>query len=186
MLAKVKKGGLSFWYNFFMTSKLVIVRGAPASGKTTIGESLRDFDKKIVWFKTDNVKPFFSNFEDRTLDEVMETCLVILYNLLGRGYSVIYEGIFKRPEYISRAVEIAKSKNTPYVIYQLECSLETLQKRDKERPGVPQGLRPALRDELIESLYNTVRENPIPGSISLNTEEKTLEECLGIIRKIFE
>ena len=164
----------------------MILRGAPASGKTTIGESLRNFDKKIVWLKTDNVKLFFSNFEDRTLDEVMGTCLVVLDNLLGRGYSVIYEGIFKRPEYVSRAVEIAKSKNIPYVIYQLECSLKTLQERDKKRPGVPQGLRPALGDELIESLYNTVRENPIPGAISLNTEEKTLEKCLGIIRKNFE
>lgn len=169
-----------------MKQKLIIVRGAPASGKTTIGERLRDFDKKIVWFKTDNIKLFFSNFEDRTLDEVMETCLVILDNLLKRGYSVVYEGIFKRPEYISRAVEIANSNNIPHAIYQLECSLKTLQERDKNRPGVPEGLRPALGDELIESLYNTIKENPIPGAIPLNTEEKTLEECVELMGKNFE
>lgn len=184
VLAKVQKGE---WYNQLMTQKLIILRGAPASGKTSISESLRDFDKKIVWFKTDNIKQFFSDpSEARILDEVMETCLATLNNLLDRGYSVIYEGIFVKPEYVFRAVEIGRNKSIPVIIYQLECSLKTLQERDRARKGVKEGFRKALGDEAIESLYKKVEENPIEGAIKLNTEEKTLEECIQIIRNNFD
>lgn len=169
-----------------MTQKLIILRGAPASGKTMISENLRDFDKKIVWFKTDNLKLFFSDpSEARIRDEVMETCLATLNNLLDRGYSAVYEGIFVKPEYVYRAIEIGKSKNIPVITYQLECSLKTLQERDKARKGVPEGLRKALGEEVIESLYKKVEENPIENAIKLNTEEKTLEECIQIIRNNF-
>lgn len=169
-----------------MKQVLIIIRGAPASGKTTISESLRDFDKKIVWFKTDNIKNFFSDpSEARILDEVMETCIATLNNLLDRGFSVIYEGIFKDPNYALKAIETGKSKNIPVVVYQLECSLKTLQQRDKARKGVPEGLRKAMGDEVIESLYNKVENNPVEGAIKLNTEEQSLDECIEIIRKNF-
>lgn len=169
-----------------MKQVLIVLRGAPASGKTTIGENLRDFDRKIVWFKTDNIKTFFSNpRESRILDEVMETCLVILKNLLDKGYSVIYDGIFKKPEYAQKAVDLAKSMNIPTIVYQLTCSLKTLQERDRIRKGVKEGCRKPLGDEIIESLFNKVENNPIEGAIKLNTEEKSLEECLEIIRKNF-
>lgn len=169
-----------------MKQVLIILRGAPASGKTTIGENLRDFDKKIVWLKTDNIKMFFSNFEDRTLDEVMGTSIATLSYLLDKGYSVIYDGIFKKSEYTRRAINLAKSKSIPTVAYQLVCSLKTLQERDRTRKGVKEGCRKPLGDELIESLFNTVKDNPIEGAINLNTKEKSLEECLEIIRKNFD
>lgn len=169
-----------------MKQVLIILRGAPASGKTTLGENLRDFDKKIVWFKTDNIKPFFADYEDRTLDATMETCIATLNFLLDKGYSVIYEGIFKIPKYATDAIELGKSKNITVVVYQLSCPLKTLQERDKVRKGVPEGCRKPLGDEIIESLYNKVENNPIEGAIKLNTEEKSFEECLEIIRKTFE
>jgi predicted kinase len=169
-----------------MAQILVILRGASASGKSTIGESLRDFDKKIVWLKTDNIKLFFSSFEDRALDAVMDTALATLNHLLDQGYSVVYDGIFKKPEYFQRAIDLAKSKNIPVVVYQLVCSLETLKERDKNKPGVKEGLRNALGDEIIESLFRKVEDNPIEGAIKLNTEEKSIEECIGIIRRNFE
>src|SRR5665213_1997419 len=162
-----------------MKQVLVIIRGAPASGKTTISESLRDFDKKIVWFKTDNIKDFFSDpSEARILDEVMETCIAILNNLLDRGYSVVYEGIFKNPDYAIRAIEVGRKRNIPTITYQLSCSLETLKARDKTRKGVKEGFREPMGDDVIESLYNKVENNPIEGAIKLSTEEKSLEECI--------
>ncbi len=169
-----------------MKQVLIIVRGAPASGKTTISESLRDFDRKIVWFKTDNIKSFFSDpSEARILDEVMETCIATLSNLLDRGYSVIYEGIFKNPDYVLRAIETGKSKNIPTITYQLFCSLETLKARDKTRKGTREGCRKPMEDAVIESLYYKVENNPIENAIILNTEEKSLEECIEIIKKNF-
>ena len=168
-----------------MNQKLIIVRGAPASGKTTIGENLRDFDKKIVWFKTDNLKPFFSNYEKSHLDEVMDVCIATLKHLLDKEYSVIYEGIFIKTEYVKRAVDLGRSKNIPVVIYQLECSLKTLQERDRTRKGIKEGCREMLGNEVIASIYEKIEQTPIEGAIKLNTEEKSIEECLDIIRKNF-
>ena len=185
-LVNLTTGERGVCYNLFMVQKLVILRGAPASGKTTIAEKLRDFDSKIVWFKTDNFKQFFSNpSEDRILDEAMETCVATLNYLLDSGYSVVYEGIFQKAEYVQKAIEIAKAKNIPVVIYQLSCSLKILQERDKNRKGVKEGCRKPLGDELIENLFNKLQSSSIPGTIKLDTGNTPLEECIEIIRKNF-
>jgi chloramphenicol 3-O-phosphotransferase len=169
-----------------MSQKLVILRGPAASGKTTLGESLRDYDNKIVWLSVDKMKPIFSDFEDRTLDASNKASLATLKYLLDEGYSVVFDGIFKDINCVYEAVEIARSRNIPAVVYQLKCSLETLQSRDKVRPGVKEGYRKPLGAELIKSIYNTNINNPIEGAIELDTENQTLEQCVKIIEKNFE
>lgn len=116
----------------------------------------------------------------------METCLATLNNLLDRGYSVVYEGIFKNPDYVLKAIELGRTKKITTFIYQLSCSLKILQERDKARKGVKEGCRKPLGDEVIESLFNKVENNPIKDAVVLNTEEKSIEECLEIIRKNFD
>jgi chloramphenicol 3-O-phosphotransferase len=165
---------------------LVIIRGAAASGKTTLCESLRDFDKKIAWVSVDKLKPIFSEYKEETLDVTNQASLILVNYLLEQGYSVLFDGIFKNPAHAQEAVEIAKNKNIPVVIYQLSCSLKTLQKRDKMREGVKKGWRKPLGEELIESLYRKVEDNPIEGAIKLDTENLSPEECLRIIKKNFE
>lgn len=169
-----------------MNQKLVIIRGAPASGKTTLGENLRSKEKKIVWLKIDNLKPFFSEDWGDSLDEVNKLALTIINSFLDDLYSVVFDGIFKNPEHAREAVKLAKSKNIPVVIYQLTCSLATLQARDKSRPGVKEGCREPLGDETIERLFHKVKDNPLEDAIELDTENQTLEACLAIIRKNFE
>jgi tRNA uridine 5-carbamoylmethylation protein Kti12 len=99
---------------------------------------------------------------------------------------VIVDGIFKKSSHIEQIIQAGKEKNTPVIIYQLECSLETLKKRDREREGVAQGLWEPLGDDLVESLWRKVEENPIEGAIIVNTEQTSLQECLDIIKKNFE
>lgn len=169
-----------------MNQRLIIIRGAPASGKTTLCERLRDFDKKIVWLSVDKLKPIFSEYKDETLDETNETALVILNSLLERDYSVVMDGIFKKPEHARKAIEVGRNRNIPVVVYQLESSLKTLQVRDKTRKGIKEGCRETLGDEVIESLFNKVENNPVEGAIKLNTENQTMEECLVFIRKNFD
>ncbi len=169
-----------------MSQKLVIVRGTACSGKTTICKEIRDFDRKITWLSIDKVKNIFSDSRDDALDDVNKSALITLRDLLDRDYSVIMDGIFKKPEHIQGAIQIGKDKNIPVIVYQLECSLQALKDRDRDREGVKQGLWEPLGDELIESLYRKVEENPIEGAIKLNTEEKSSQECIEIIGKNFE
>lgn len=165
---------------------MVILRGAAASGKTTLCESLRDFDKKIAWVSVDKLKPIFSEYKDETLDATNKASLVLVNYLLEQGYSVIFDGIFKNPVHVREAVEMARNKNILVAIYQLSCSLKTLQERDKARKGVKEGWRKPLGKEVIESLYKKVEDNPIKGAIKLDTENHSPEECLRIIKKNFE
>lgn len=163
-----------------MNQKLIIVRGPACSGKTTICRELRNFDEKIAWISVDRVKEIYSNFENRTLDEVHKSVNALLADLLDRGYIVVVDGIFKQENYYLDLVKIADNKKVPHVIYQLECSLPTLLKRDKSREGAK--IWGPLGDDLVTSIYNTVQKNPIDGANILNTEELTLEECIAEIR----
>src|SRR4030042_6185925 len=87
-----------------MNQCLVILRGAPASGKSTIAKKLRDFQKKIVWLKVDNFKDFFSEEDTLGLKYANESAVVILDYLLGQGFSVIVAGIFQNTDYIAKAI----------------------------------------------------------------------------------
>jgi len=169
-----------------MAQKLVILRGTSCSGKTTIAEVVRNYDAKVVWISIDNFKRIFSNFHDAALDDVNKSAVVAIQDILDRGFSVIIDGIFKKQEHIQAIIEVARTKNIPYIIYQLDCSLETLKLRDKSRKGVKEGWFPPLGDELIASLYNTVVENPVEGAICLDTEMITLAECIKIVKKNFQ
>lgn len=168
-----------------MNQKLVILRGANASGKTTICKNIRDIDKNIVWLSVDGIKPIFSEYKNETLEQANKASLIVLDYLLDQGYSVIYDGIFKIPEHLRQAEEIAKKKDIPFVVYQLNSSLKTLQEREKVRDGVRHGLWKPLGDELVARLYQKVQDNPIEEAIPLDTENQSLDECLEIIRKNF-
>jgi tRNA uridine 5-carbamoylmethylation protein Kti12 len=163
---------------------LVILRGAPASGKTTIAKKLRNFKKKTVWLKVDNFKDFFS--EEASLDEqkfVDECALATLEYLLDKGFSVVMEKIFFDPFIIPLAVEAAHIRNIKTRVFQIKCPLEVLQERDRTRPGIKEGCRKPLGDEVIEKLYRQLEETFYPGALELDTDKLTIDECVEKIRQ---
>ena len=168
-----------------MKQVLVILRGAPSSGKSTLANKLRDYDKRIVWLKVDNFKPFFSDNTDLIVDDVNKTALNSLNYLLDQGFSVVMEGIFQNPQYIQNAIDIAKQKNIPSFAYQLGCSLRTLQERDKTREGVKEGCRKLLGDEVIKRLYEVIENNPFKNIVKLDTEKVSIDECINLLKKNF-
>jgi len=167
-----------------MKQFLVIIRGAPASGKTTIAKRLRNFDKKIVWLKVDNFKDFFS--DEVSLAEqkyVDESALATLEYLLNTGFSVVMEKIFYDPFIIPLAVEAAKKRNVNVAVFQITCPLLVLQERDRNRPGIKEGCRRPMGDEAIENIYAKLKESYYPGAIELNTEKLSVEECVSHINQ---
>lgn len=167
-----------------MRQFLLIIRGAPASGKTTISQNLRDYQKKIVWLKVDNFKPFFA--ENASLAEqadVDKTALAVLKDLLDRGFSVIMEKIFYDPFIIPFAIKEAEKRNVTFLIFQTKCSLAELQKRDLNRPGIAEGCRKPLGNKAIERIYNQLEKTYYPGAIKLDTEKLSEPECIELIKK---
>jgi len=163
---------------------LVILRGAPASGKTTIAKLMRSFENKIVWLKVDNFKDFFS--EDASLAEqkyVDECALATLEYLLDKGFSVVMEKIFFDPFAIPLAEKIARSRGIKTKVFQIRCSLSVLQKRDLSRPGVPQGLRKPLGNDIIKNIYEQLEKTYFPEAIELNTEKMSPKKCVEKIKQ---
>ncbi len=169
-----------------MKQFLIILRGAPSSGKSTIAKGLRDYERKITWLKVDNFKPFFAESSDIILEDVNKTALAVLQHLLDQKFSVVMEGVFQNPLYIQEAVDMAKQKNVPSVVYELNCSVKTLQERDKTRPGVKEGCRKQLDDFTITNLSKIIEGNPYEAAIKLDTENVSLDECIQLLKKNFD
>lgn len=163
---------------------VVVLRGAPASGKSTIAKELRNFKRKIVWLKVDNFKPFFT--EESSLAEqryVDECSLATLKYLLDKKFSVIIEKIFFYPGIIDRYIQTARDKDICIKVFQIKCSLKTLQLRDKERPGIKEGCRKPLGDEVINKLYSQLENTYYKGAIPLDTEKDSIAQCIRTIKK---
>lgn len=168
-----------------MKQFLVILRGAPASGKTTIAKQLRNFENKIVWLKVDNFKDFFSD-ESHSEEQkfVDESALATLEYLLENGFSVVMEKIFYDPMIISRAIQTAQLRGISAKVFHVYASLETLLHRDKHRPGVKEGCRTPLGNERISNIFTHLNETNIPGSIKIDTEKLSLNECVELINNV--
>lgn len=162
--------------------KLIIIRGAAASGKSTIAQKLRNYKKKIVWLKVDAFKGFFAEDASEAMEYVHGSAIATLEYLLSQGFSVVMEGIFRNPDYITQSVKVAKKMGIPFKVYELECSRDTLKERDRERPLVKQGWRKPLGDKVITRLHDRVKESPWGGAEKLDTEKLSLDECVEKIR----
>lgn len=167
-----------------MNQFLVIIRGAPASGKTTIAKRFRNFTKKVVWLKVDNFKDFFSEESSQVEQTFVDECaLCTLKYLLDHGFSVVMEKIFFDPPIIPLAIEAAKERGLRCKVFQIKCSLPTLQERDKTRPGIKEGCRRPLGDETIKKIFNQLENTYYPGAISLDTERFSPDECVEKIKR---
>jgi len=164
--------------------KLIIFRGAPSSGKSTIAKSLRSFDNKIVWLKVDNFKDFFGEDSSKALDSANLGAIAFLGYLLENGYSVVMEGIFQNPNYVLESTEMAKSRNIPFKIFELECSLEELQRRDKKREGIKEGCRKPLGDAAISRIYHALKETPVENAEKLDTQKLSIDEVIKLLKQV--
>lgn len=167
-----------------MEQFLVIIRGAPASGKTTIAKKFRNYDEKVVWLKVDNFKDFFSGNSSLTEQrDVDETALASLEHLLDQGFSVVMEKIFYDPFIIPKAIEVAKSRNIKYKVFQIFCDTDVLIKRDETREGIKEGCRKPMGAEAIEEIAKHINKNVLKDAIILDTSKMSAEECVLKIKE---
>jgi len=59
------------------------------------------------------------------------------------------EKIFFDPAIIPQAVDAAADRGVEVRVFQIKCSLATLQERDRTRPGIKEGCRKPLGDKTI-------------------------------------
>lgn len=168
-----------------MSQRLIILRGAPASGKSTIAKSYRDIEKRIAWIKVDNFKDFFSDSSDMTLPFVNGSAIATLEYLLNKKFTVVLDGIFQGTTTIDDALEIAEELNIHAKVFEIEIPLAILVNRDMHREGVRDGIRAPLGEETIRKIIDNQKHSPYLNAIKLDTEKYSPKECKEIIEKSF-
>src|SRR5690348_14611175 len=129
-----------------MEQRVIVLRGAPSSGKSTIAKSYRNFDEKFAWIKVDNFKDFFADDATSALEYVNGSAIATLEYLIDQGFSVVIEGVFQNPRAMEMAFSASVSRGVPCMLFELDVPLDVLKQRDQARPGRVGG-------EVIERIY---------------------------------
>ncbi|MBI2036510.1 AAA family ATPase [Candidatus Microgenomates bacterium] len=165
-----------------MQQTLIILRGAPASGKSTVCEEIQKRKKNIVWFHVDSFKRFLnSRNEVSDRDHWYGAAAASLDYFLNKKFSVLAEGIFQYHKHVNLFIQIAQKHGVKIKIFDFVAHNDILLQRDKTRKGVPEGLRKALAEETIKNLAHEIYNNKFPDAKIIDTEKESIEH---IVQKI--
>ena len=113
--------------------ELVLIRGYPGSGKTTLGKALAN-NTDYVFVDHNAILTFIASFtgNDKGIyDDINNLELAITKKLLGEGKSVIVARGFSRPSSLFPYIKLAKSQMAKSLVLRLEVPLEVLAQRVK-------------------------------------------------------
>lgn len=138
-----------------MSQKLIILRGLPASGKTTWAKSyIKEFPKTVRISRDDIRTMLTPNFRHGSIMENLVTSIedVSIAEALDDEYSVIvdatnFRGI-KRFENIVQGLQMG----TELEIKEFDTDLKTCIQRDQQREN-------SVGKEIIERMYNKYLKN---------------------------
>jgi predicted kinase len=164
---------------------LVILRGGPSTGKSTICEEIRKKDPKIIWLHVDSFKRFVNSGKPNTdRDHWYHAASATLDYFLSQNFTVIAECIFQYRKHVNIFLKTAKKHHAKALVFELVANPKSLIKRDRGRKGVPEGLRPPLPEKTIKSLTSLVNENHFPGAIIIKTDQTTIKDTVDQIFKV--
>lgn len=161
--------------------RLLILRGPMGSGKTSLAKLYRSYDQKWAHLQVDLFKNLFEHFEKPARPVVHRVVVDAVDSLLSQGYSVVMEGVLQDPVTIDWAIEVAKKHQVPYQVIELTADLDTLEKRDQQRPEIQSGQRTELGKDAIAHIADKLERKPHPEAIKIDTTKLTLEEVRAMI-----
>ena len=160
------------------TLLVIIIRGPPASGKSTTGKRLRNkLDQKTAHIQVDFLKRMISKeITKESRDMSHESAQILTDVFLKKGWNVVIEELFIYNEYIGGVVKIAEGLGCKVFIFELTAPLEVLIQRDASKNyGVIGGIK------WLRKLYKLISENPEPRAIKIDTSKNSIDETVNII-----
>ena len=176
----------SFCYTEIMPSqKLIIIRGYPGAGKSTIGRQLemRQVGKFIDHNAILTFVASIAGDDDGIYDQIADLEIAICKKLLRLGHTVIVARGFSNLDDIATYEDIAKELDVITIIFRLEVSLEELKIRVKS-PERKLDYNPTIDENNLKSwIRKKSLQNHAMEKIINN--EKYLDEVINeIIDKI--
>lgn len=156
--------------------KIIVIRGAPSSGKSTIAKRFRSYKDKTIWLKVDNFKDFFAKDASEALNYVNSTVFATLKYLVSKEFSVVMYGVFQAIKRIRIDIDMLyvyywsmTSKLTLSINSEiLENSKKYLQSRNQSLSG--------LVEEYFRLLIKTKKKKVIGSPI--------LRELIGMAKNV--
>jgi len=157
--------------------KLIIIRGNSGSGKSAVAERLREeLEGKVAVVGLDTLRRTILKEPDQleNTDIIGLIEQTVTYSL-GKGYTVILEGILSKPKYKEILMKLVDNANYDSHIYYIDVSLEETLKRHKTRP-----IADEVTDEQLTSWYQPKNYLDVPGEIIID-ESSSLEDTVKLI-----
>ena len=156
--------------------KLIIISGSPCVGKTTIADQLFESYENSAHFDGDwawRVNPF--SISDPRLRNGDKSMSFVLSTYLNSNFDyVIFSSVVAMGMYRESILGDITAENYTTIGFTLTCSEDTLAERHK------------IRGDESEVSFEWLRQPPYPGDYVINTDNKTVMEIVGEIRKIIE
>lgn len=155
---------------------LIIIRGAPSTGKTTIAYLLSKKIPHAYKISVDSLTGMFTlpGSKSKEWKQVrplgQELARILTDYLLNQGKTVIAEEVFPEVRYISDLEGVAKKNKVKSYVFELITPMEILSQREGVRPD-------AKADKPVEKLAGYIQQNPYPGAIKINTAPLSATHC---------
>lgn len=158
--------------------RVVIINGPSSSGKTTIAQTVRDrrgpgctavsldqFYPSIHAERENNWSLFYS------LTEVLFASVAAF---AYQGFDIVVDTVFERPQCLDAGLYTLKHFHVSFV--GLNCPVEILERRERERNDRPIGLARNQSDRIHDGcVYD----------LSMDTSELSVEECATRVLELF-
>lgn len=171
-----------------MKSKLILIRGAPASGKTILAKELvKKLKGKIALLILDEFKWIMTAHEDRDSKDYnvsFKNYLYALENYLKLGYTIVTEDCWVKKHKdkstnINKVVNLGKKYDAKIHQILLKGSFETIKHINTLRPMIiPQ----KELKELYDGVYSLDRREEVVINVDEKKPSQILKEILNMLR----
>jgi predicted ABC-type ATPase len=167
--------------------RLVVIRGPPGSGKSSVSiEVGKNLKEKVVVFNKDGLLLGFNSFN--TKDNIKDEGFIfpIINTNLKNKVNVIIDGIYggkNGAKKLDNLKNIAKKNNAEFFVFTLNCSFKTSVQRVGSRKGhiVKKGF--PLKE--IKKWYDYLYETKYKGAVEIDTEKLNIYQVIKeILNKI--
>jgi len=164
-----------------MKNLIVIIRGAPASGKTTISRKLSRKFAKSIHIDVDKIRHADPKAKLTRKEFILASkAAAALSNVyFSKGYSIMIDSTFIRPEYLNVLLRDLKGK--PIFLFTLKPDLNELLVRDKSR------VKFKRMGQRIKILHSAMEKSKEKRGLFINNSGQSPDKTSGlIIRKIMD
>ncbi len=156
---------------------VIILRGGPATGKSTVGQALRDQMGNAICISVDAIIAMIKRDFSLTTKRWAHMGARHLADLfVHHGWHVIFEELFIGDKSIQNIQEWAKIQGLSCHLFHL-----TADPKDVHVRNMASGRGGVLTEERLITLTRLVEESIPPNAHIINTSAHSVEQCVGII-----